>query len=193
MTANMASFCYDGALRMLDNGHLSQAEALLTQAASLDGWNPLYHEALGLCRYALGRFTAAKSSWLVGASMEQENGKAADYLWSMEDASFRAYLGRYNACVALITDGKHWRALAAILPAAASLPNVEVHNLAGLLCHQIHLRKSARRFWRQAHTCDLANSGALRYLAQAREGRIPFLVEKGILGVLSFVGKRQSL
>mgnify|MGYP005849480339 CR=1 FL=1 len=172
--ASMAAFYYDCALSLAASGHLSRAEELLTQAALLEANNPLHHNALGLCRFALGRFEAARSSWLLGAGLTQGNDAAAFYLRTMDEAPFRAYIRRYNSSL-------------------EALPNAEGYNLAGLLFYRLGMRKNARAFWWKTLELDKTNKDALRYLAHAGVGWIPYPLERALWGVLLLAGRLKLL
>lgn len=191
--ASMAAFYYDCALSLAASGHLSRAEELLTQAALLEANNPLHHNALGLCRFALGRFEAARSSWLLGAGLTQGNDAAAFYLRTMDEAPFRAYIRRYNSCLERAKRGRFLSALVAILPALEALPNAEGYNLAGLLFYRLGMRKNARAFWWKTLELDKTNKDALRYLAHAGVGWIPYPLERALWGVLLLAGRLKLL
>lgn len=184
---------YNSSMDLIKENYLSGAACMLKEALELDGDNPQYLDALGLCMFARGDFEQAKVFWMRSIELDSVPARTEQYLKSMDSEDFIKYIQAFNFSIEAVDEGKYVKALLRIIPLLKLTPNVEGYNLAGLLFYKLGMRKSASRLWKEALDIDLSDKKAAYYIINCREGFLPYAFEKILWEVLAVVGRLKLL
>lgn len=191
--AEILAALYNNAIDLINERDLSGAVEMLNQALELGGDNPQYSELLGLCLYARGSFEQARACWMRNAGLNSVSSNSGQYLKSMDSEEFSKYVQTFNSCIEEVEKSNYFKALLQLLPSLKFVPNVEGFNLAGLLFYKLGMRKSALRLWKKSLGIDLSDKTAAYYIANCRNGFMPFAFEKILREVLLLVGRFKLL
>lgn len=188
-----ADLLYNQAIDLINSHNLSIAIEMLIQALELNQDNTKYLEVLGLCFYAQGHFNHAMCCWKESVNLHMPSPIAEQYLQSIESDKFTAYMQIYNTCIDYMEKEQYVKALCQITPIIDKIPNSKIYNFAGLLLYQLGLRKSAIQLWKRSLSIDLSDITSAYYIANSKEGFIPYIIEKFFLEVLILAGKCKLL
>lgn len=167
----LSSICYNDALDLINQNHISKAIDLLHKAIQINSKNLDAVNLLGLCYFKIGKYTDALNEWIYSVNISKDNNIATKYINDIDKGNhikeIRQAIEIYNKSIDFIQENNEKYAILQLKKAIKIMPDmIDAHLLLTVLFIQARNYNDAYKSVKKALYLDSANKDALRYLSE---------------------------